>query len=78
LARKGPGKEAKLSYAGHVLMENRNGIAVNGCVTLADGRAEPQAALAMVEKMSGEHGVTLDADKGYDRKEFVQELRNAR
>jgi hypothetical protein len=41
LARKGPGKEAKLSYAGHVLMENRNGIAVNGCVTQADGRAEP-------------------------------------
>src|SRR5580698_1563514 len=46
LARKGPGKEAKLSYAGHVLMENRNGIAVNGCVTQADGYAKPQAALA--------------------------------
>src|SRR5208282_3726569 len=44
LARKGPGKEAKLSYAGHVLMENRNGIAVNCCVTQATGRAEPQAA----------------------------------
>jgi hypothetical protein len=44
LARKGPGKEAKLSYAGHVLMENRNGIAVNGRVTEANGRAEPQAA----------------------------------
>src|SRR5207245_7334075 len=42
LARKGPGKEAKLSYAGHVLMENRNGIAVNGQVTPADGRAERQ------------------------------------
>ena len=39
LARKGAGKEAKLSYAGHVLMENRNGIAVNGCVNLAEGRA---------------------------------------
>ena len=44
LARKGPGKEAKLSYAGHVLMENRNGLAVNGCVTAADGHAEPRAA----------------------------------
>ena len=76
LARKGPGKEAKLSYAGHVLMENRNGIAVNGCVTQADGRAEPQAALAMVEEIPGEHRVTLGADKGYDRKEFVQELRD--
>jgi transposase len=76
LARKGPGKEAKLSYAGHVLMENRNGIAVNGCLTQADGYAEPQAALAMVEEIPGEHRVTLGADKGYDRKEFVQELRD--
>ena len=76
LARKGPGKEAKLSYAGHVLMENRNGIAVNGCVTQADGHAEPQAALAMVEEIPGEHRITLGADKGYDRKEFVQELRD--
>ena len=76
LARKGPGKEAKLSYAGHVLMENRNRIAVNGCVTQADGGAEPQAALAMVEEIPGEHRVTLGADKGYDRKEFVQELRD--
>jgi Transposase DDE domain len=76
LARKGPGKEAKLSYAGHVLMEHRNGIAVNGQVTQADGRAEPQAAIAMIEEIPGQHGVTLGADKGYDRKEFVQELRD--
>src|SRR5437667_271394 len=51
LARKGSGKEAKLSYAGHVVMENRNGIAVNGQVTEADGRAEPRAAVAMVEEI---------------------------
>ena len=76
LARKGPGKEAKLSYAGHVLMENRNGLAVNSQVTPADGRAEPQAAVAMVEELPGRHRVTLGADKGYDRKEFVQELRD--
>jgi transposase len=76
LARKGPGKEAKLSYAGHVLMENRNGIAVNGQVTQADGRAEPQAAIAMVAEIPGQHRVTLGADKGYDRQEFVQELRD--
>jgi IS5 family transposase len=76
LARKGAGKEAKLSYAGHVLMENRNGIAVNGCVTLADGRAEPEAALAMVEEIPGEQRIALGGDKGYDRKEFVQELRD--
>jgi transposase len=76
LARKGAGKEAKLSYAGHVLMENRNGIAVDGLVNLAGGRAEPEAALAMVEEIAGWHRVTLGADKGYDRKEFVQELRD--
>jgi transposase len=76
LARKGAGKEAKLSYAGHVLMENRNGIAVNSQVTQADGRAEPQAAIAMVEQIPGHQRVTLGADKGYDTKEFVQELRD--
>jgi transposase len=76
LARKGPGKEAKLSYAGHVLMENRNGLAINGQVTQADGRAEPQAAIAMVEEIPGQQRVTLGADKGYDSKEFVQELRD--
>ncbi len=76
LARKGAGKEAKLSYAGHVLMENRHGIAVNSQVTQADGRAEPQAALAMVEEIPGQQRVTLGADKGYDRQELVQELRD--
>lgn len=76
MARKGAGKEAKLSYAGHVLMENRNGIAVNGRVTQATGRAEPQAAVALVEKIAGWHRVTLGADKGYDRKELVQALRD--
>jgi hypothetical protein len=76
LARKGAGKEAKLSYAGHVLMENRNGLAVQGCVTQATGRAEPQAAMAMVEKIPGWHRVTLGADKGYDRREFIEELRD--
>ena len=76
LARKGPGKEARLSYAGHLLMENRNGIAVNSEVTQAEGRAEPQAAIAMVEQIPGWRRLTLGADKGYDRKEFVQELRD--
>jgi len=75
LARKGPGKEAKLSYAGHVLMENRNGLAVDGCVTPATGRAEVEAAIALVERIEGWQRVTLGADKGYDRKEFVLQLR---
>jgi len=76
LAKKGAGKEAKLSFAGHVLMENRNGIAVDGCVTLADGRAEVEAAVAMVEEIPGQHRVTLGGDKNYDTKEFVQEMRD--
>ncbi len=78
LARKGAGKEAKLSYAGHVLMDNRNGLAVDGCVTQATGRAEVEAALAMVEAIPGWERITLGADKGYDRKAFVQELRDHR
>ena len=78
MARKGAGKEAKLSYAGHVLMENRNGLVVNGCVNLAQGRAEPEAALAMVEQIPGRHRITLGADKGYDTRELVQELRDHR
>src|SRR6202011_363004 len=76
LARKGKGKEAKLSYAGHVLMENRNGLAVNACVNLAEGRAEVEAAVAMVEEIPGQHRVTLGGDKAYDTKEFVQEMRD--
>jgi transposase len=76
LARKGPGKEAKLSYAGHVLMDNRAGLAVGGCVNQATGRAEPQAALELVEGIAGWGRVTLGADKGYDREEFVAQLRD--
>jgi len=53
LARKGAGKEAKLSYAGHVLMENRHGLVVNCCITQASGRAEAEAAVAMVEGIPG-------------------------
>jgi transposase len=76
LARKGAGKEAKLSYAGHVLMDNREGLPVGACVNQATGRAEPQAALQLVEEIAGWGRVTLGADKGYDRKEFIQELRD--
>jgi transposase len=78
LARKGKGKEAKLSYAGHVLMENRHGLAVDCCVTQATGRAEPEAALAMVAQIPGWQRITLGADKGYDRKDLVQAMREHR
>ena len=76
LARKGKGKEAKLSYAGHVLMENRNGLAVDVMVTQATGTAERDAALLMAEAIPGDHPVTLGADKNYDTKGFVAEARN--
>lgn len=78
LARKGAGKEAKLSYAGHVLMENRHGLAVDCCVTKATGRAEPEAAVAMVERIPGWRRITLGADKGYDSKELVRQMREHR
>ena len=75
LARKGPGKEARLSFAGHALMDNRAGLAVGGCVNHPAGRAEVEAALGLVEQIPGWGRITLGADKGYDRKEFVRELR---
>ena len=75
LAKKGKGKEAKLSYAGHVLMENRNGLIVNAVLTRCYGQAEPDAALWMVEQIEGTQRVTLAADKGYDQKSLVKELR---
>ena len=49
--RKGHGREAKLSYHGHVLMENRHGLAVDSCVTQATGTAEREAALAMATNL---------------------------
>jgi transposase len=76
LARKGPGKEARLSFAAHALMDNREGLAVGGCVNQATGRAEPEAALTLVEGIEGWGQVTVGADKGYDRREFIQELRD--
>jgi transposase len=76
LARKGTGKEAKLSYSGHVLMENRNGLIADAEVLQATGTAERDAALLMLEAIPGDHAVTVGADKGYDTKDFVQEARN--
>jgi len=75
LCRKGKGKEAKLGYAGHLLMENRNGLAVSACVSAATGTAEREAALAFAEEISGHGRVTLGGDKNYDTHDFVQDLR---
>jgi len=75
LYRKSKGSEAKLSYLGHVLMENRNGLLVHTMVTEANGTAERDAAMLMAERLPGVKRVTLGADKNYDTKEFVRELR---
>jgi transposase len=76
LAKKGAGKEAKLSYSGHVLMENRNGLVADVEVLPAHGTAERDAALVMIEQIPGHQPVTVGADKAYDTKDFVAEARN--
>jgi transposase len=73
LARKGRGQEAQLAYQGHVLMENRHGLAVDTCVTQAVGIAEREAAAAMA--MNLRPGATVGGDKGYDTAGFVAALR---
>jgi len=75
LARKGSGKEAKLSYCGNLLIENGNGLIVNAELLQANGTAERDAALLMIEQIPAERRVTVGADKGYDTKEFVAECR---
>lgn len=75
-ARKGRGQEARLSYAGHILMENRRGLILDLLVTQATGTAEREAALAMLDRRRlPRKRVTLAADKGYDTRAFVEELR---
>lgn len=75
LYRKGKGKPAQLCYMGHVLMENRNGLAVAAHLTLASGTAEREAALTMVDHAQLAPGATLGADKAYHAWRFRQALR---
>src|SRR5499433_2124984 len=76
MARKGPGKEAKLSYSGNLLVENRNGLIVDSRVWEATGTAERYAALDMLQYLPGDRRVTVGGDKGFDTAEFVRECRN--
>lgn len=78
LFRKGRGKEAKLCFAGHALMENRNGILVDFELSLATGRSETQAAVELVKRIPGNHQATLGADRGYDNRQFVAACREHR
>lgn len=75
LARKSGGHEAKLAYCGNVLIENRNGLVVDAELLQANGTAERDAALLMAERIQATGRVTVAADKGYDTKELVHEMR---
>lgn len=75
LYRKGNGQPARLCYMGHALMENRHGLAVDGMVTQATGLAEREAALQMLDRRGPRGRITLGADKAYDVRGFVEELR---
>jgi transposase len=77
LYRKGPGKEAKLCFIGHGLMENRSALLVDACLTSADGHAERVAALLMIEPHAERpQPITLGGDKAYDADDLVNELRS--
>jgi transposase len=76
LYRKGDDRGAELSYMDHVLMENRNGLVSDAEATQATGHAEREAAVRMVENIPGTHPVTVGADKAYDTKDFVEDMRN--
>jgi transposase len=75
LHKKGKGKEAKLSFIGHLLMENRNGLIVDARLTHATGTAEPEAALVMLASRPGARRLTVGADKAYDTAAFVASAR---
>ena len=76
LARKGKGKEAKLAFAAHALMENRNGLLVDLRITDAVGTTERDAALTMIdEALPGTARLTVAGDKGYDTEDFVRGCR---
>lgn len=77
LHRKGPGKEAKLSHMGHALTENRHGLIVGITITEANGTAEREAALDLVDELKSTHQrqpKTLGTDKGYDSGDFLQAI----
>lgn len=82
LYRKSAGQASRMAYMGHVLMENRNGLVVGACATQATGTAEREAALALVDGLGAKDRakgrITLGADKAYDVREFVADLRARR
>ncbi|WP_296058371.1 IS5 family transposase [uncultured Amphritea sp.] len=75
LARKGNGKEAKLSYMGHTVMENRNGLIVKAAASLATGKAEREIAIQLLGQLASKGKKTVGADKNYDTAQFVSDCR---
>jgi len=75
LAKKGPFKEAHLSYMGHTVMENRNGLVVKAAASQATGFAEREVAAQLLSQLPGKHRKTVGADKNYDTKDFVKACR---
>jgi len=75
LARKSGGHESKLAYCGNVMIENRHGLVVDAELLQCNGTAERDAALLMVERVEGNERITVAADKGYDTRDFVNEMR---
>jgi len=75
LYRKARGREAHLGYLGHVLMEHRSGLIVNATVTPADGHGERDAAVVTIGPLRGRRRITVAADKAYDTRDFVANLR---
>lgn len=75
LYKKGDGQPARLCYMGHALMENRHGLAVDGGITQATGTGERDAALAMLDRRPSRRRITLGADKAYDVRQFIKDLR---
>ena len=75
LYKKAAGQAATLCHMGHVLTENRNGLVVEAELTLATGSAEREAACAMLDELEDEHRITVGADKAYDSRDFVADMR---
>jgi transposase len=75
LYRKGKGQAAKLYYLGHVLMDHRHGLPVDVEVTEANGFAEREAALTMLDRQPRRSKRTLAADKAYDSADFITNCR---
>jgi transposase len=75
LYKKAQGREARLGYLGHLLMEHRSGLIVRATVTPATGYGEREAAVEMIADLPGRHRITVATDKAYDTRDFVADLR---